>query len=273
MAKLGTVWERATEFVGERIRMLAPLALAAFVVPNVVSAWCQAQSAVAAPGMQLVLFLPVLLLSIVSMGGSLAVIALATGEGTLGGATRLAVRRLPAALLVSILMGIAAAILGVPVLLILAARGYDVMVMATGQGANVVVDPQTSSIVALYALVVVILLCVAVSRLILASAVVLREGVALASLRRSWRLTAGHGWRIFGTLLLFVVIAGIAQLAARTVFGSVFALLFGAGEGMTAAFLLTALVTSCVQAVAMLLLAAFQGKLYAERVDEMAGAA
>jgi hypothetical protein len=263
MAKMGTVWDQTTGFVGERFGPLVPIALATFVAPTVISACLQTLATTSGPAARLVLGALVLLLSLATIWGSLTVIALATGEGSVAASGRLAGRRLPAALLVSIVLGLAAALLVAPVPLILASRGYDVMAIAAGQAGNVVVDPQTSSIVALYVLALIPVLLAAFTRLILISPVVLREAVMFGAIRRSWALTRRHGWRIFGLLLLFALIGGIAQLAAQTVFGSVFTLLFGAGEGLTLALLLTTIVTACVQAVVMLLLAAFQGKLYA----------
>lgn len=273
MAKLGTVWERAAEFAGERAGALAPIVLAAFVVPNAASSCLGAIAPAAPPAVRLVLSAVMLLLSLVTLWGSLAVMALATGEPGVAPAARLATRRLGPALLVSVVLGVLGALLVAPVPGILVVRGYDVAAIAVAQAGNVVVDPQTSSMVALYVLVLLPVALFLFTRLILVSAVVLREPVALGAIRRSWVLTRRHGWRIVGTLLLFVIIAAVAQLAARTVFGSVFTLLLGAGEGLTTGFVLTAIVTACVQGVVMLLLAAFQGKLYAARIGESVPAA
>ncbi|MET3711027.1 hypothetical protein ABIC65_001729 [Sphingomonas trueperi] len=262
MAKMSIVWDRTTAFVGAHLGTLVPLALAAFVAPGVINSCVSAAATTANPGVRLAVGTLVVLLSIVSFWGSLIVIALATGSGSLADAGRLAARRLPASLLVSIGIGIAAAVAMLPVPLILATRGYDLMAIAAGQGANIVVDPQTSSMVALWALVLVVAGLFLFTRLLLVSTVVLREGVLFRAIGRSWALTRGHGWRILGLLLLFLLLGGVAQLAAKAVFGSVFALLLGNAPGLTPAMLLTTIVAAIVQAVVMLLLAAFQGKLY-----------
>jgi hypothetical protein len=204
----------------------------------------------------------VVLVAIVSFWGSLTVIALATGGGGLADAGRLAARRLPAALLVSIGIGLAAAVAMLPLPLILATRGYDVLAIAARQGATLVIDARTSSMVALWVLVLIVAFFFLFTRLLLVSTLVLREGMLFGAIGRSWALTRGHGWRIFGLLLLFTLIGAVAQLAANLVFGSVFALLFGNAPGLTTAMLLTTIVTASVQAVVMLLLAAFQGRLY-----------
>ncbi|SFJ20983.1 hypothetical protein SAMN03159338_1078 [Sphingomonas sp. NFR04] len=262
MAKMGIVWERTTAFVGEHLGALVPVALLAFVVPSVLNSCVSAAAVTASPGVRLAVGVVVVLLSIVSFWGSLSVIALATGASGLAGAGQLAARRLPAALLVAIGIGVAAALAMLPVPLILATRGYDVLAIAAGQGATMTIDPQTSSMVALWVLVLILAFFFLFTRLLLVSTVVLREGLLFGAIRRSWALTRGHGWRILGLLLLFTLIGGVAQLAAKLVFGSVFALLFGNAPGLTTAMLLTTIVTASVQAVVMLLLAAFQGKLY-----------
>ncbi|WP_126002725.1 hypothetical protein [Sphingomonas sp. ABOLE] len=262
MAKMGIVWDRTTAFVGERLGALAPITLATLVAPAVASSCLSVAFAMASPGTRMGVGVLAVLLSLVSFWGTLVVMALATGDESLAAAGRAAARRLPATLLVSLALGLAFVALAVPLGLILVARGYDVTAMAAGQGGSVVVDPQTSAMVALWMLVLVAVCLFAFARLVLVSAVVLRERVAFAAIRRSWALTRGHGWRIFGMLLLFLLIATIAQLAAQAVFGSVFALLLGNAPGLTAALVLTTIVTACVQGAAMLLLAAFQGKLY-----------
>lgn len=263
MAKMGIVWDRTVAFAGERLGVLLPIALAAFVVPGVAGNCAQALALTAGSGARWGLGALVLLLSLPSIWGSLAVIALATGEERLAGAGRLALRRLPAAILVSIVLGLAAALAMLPVAVILAAGGYDLAAIAAGRAGAVVVDPRTSSLVALYVLLLLPVALFAFTRLILVSPVVLREDALFGAIRRSWVLTRKHGWRIFGMLLLFGMIGGIAQLAAQAVFGSVFTLLAGGGQGVTTAFVLTTIATSCVQAVVMVLLAAFQGRLYA----------
>lgn len=273
MAKMGNVWDRTTAFAGERVGALAVLALAGFVVPGAIGTCLQVIAAATAPPGQLALMVPVLVLSLASIWGSLAVIELAIAERSAGEAARMALRRLLPALLVSVVLGLLGALLFVPLPLLLVARGYDLAAIAAGQAANALIDRQTSAIALLYMLVLVPVLLLAFTRLVLVSAVVLREGMLFGAVPRSWTLTRRHGWRIFGILLLFGVIGGIAQLAAQAVFGSVFALLFGTGPGLTGALIATAIVTASVQAAVMVLLAAFQGKLYAAlAVDPMVAA-
>lgn len=281
MAKLGTVWERAAEFAGERIGALSPIALGAIALPTVLSSGLPVLALAGGPGMQVAAMALALLLSIVSMWGSLAVTAWAIDPESRAAAAGLARRRLLAVLLVSIGVGAVAALFFLPIPIFLGFRGYDVAQVFAGGTAQVAInarptiDPQSSGLIGLYMLVLFPLMATIFVRLVLLGPVVLREARLFGAVRRSWVLTRGHGWRLFGTLLLFFVIAGIAQLAAQTVFGSVFALLFGAGPAgtLTLALGLTLLVQAIVQTVIVVLLAAFQGKLYVALAAEAAPAA
>lgn len=263
MAKLGTVWERATEFAGDRLGLLAPLVLGAIVLPAAASAGLQLFAVTAPPAIRAAAMALVLLLSVPTLWASLTITAFAIEPESFAAARSRASRRLLPVLGVSIVLGAALALSMLPVPVLLAARGYGVAQLLGGSATQITVDAQTASMVALYVLVLIPVVITLLVRLILVTPVVLREPMLLGAVRRSWVLTRRHGWRTFGTLLLFFVIAGVAQLAVQTVFGSVFVLLFGAGTGITLAAGLTVLVQALLQAVIVVLLAAFQGKLYA----------
>lgn len=278
MAKLGTVWERAAEFAGERIGGLAPIALGTIALPTVLSGGLPLLMLAGGPGLHVAAMVVTLLLSLVSLWGSLVVTAWAIDPESRAAAAALARRRLLAVLLVSIGVGAVAALVFLPIPIFLGFRGYDLAQIFVGGPAQVTIgtrptiDPQSSGTIGLYLLLLVPIMATAFVRLILLGPVVLREGLLFGAVRRSWVLTRRHGWRLFGTLLLFFVIASIAQLAAQTVFGSVFALLLGVGPAgtLTLAFGLTLLVQAIVQTVIVVLLAAFQGKLYAALSAEAA---
>ena len=50
-------------------------------------------------------------------------------------------------------------------------------------------------------------------------AVVLERLPATDAMRRSWELVRGHGWPVFGVILITMIIAGIAQSIALALFG------------------------------------------------------
>ncbi|KTF68483.1 hypothetical protein ACNFJ7_08750 [Sphingomonas sp. HT-1] len=260
MAKMGAVWDRTAEFLGDRAGALVPLALFALAVPAGISANLSALAGTGgvARGVALVVQL---LLWLVSMWGSLAVTALAIGAGGVSEAGQVARRRLLATLIVALTLGIAAAVLGMPMVVMLVAAGYDLN--AIGQpNASMQVDPATAMRVGAYSLLWLVIILVLFVRLVVVNPVLLREGGLFGSLGRSWQLTRRHTFRIVGVLILLLVVASVCQLAAQAVFGSVLALVLGGGSGISLATVLTSLVVAAVQSVFMVVFAAFQGKLY-----------
>lgn len=262
MAKMSAVWDRTGEFLSEKTGTLTPLALIAFFVPASISTNLDVIGAGAAMPTRLLLMGISLLLSVLSFWGSLTVMQVVLAGGPVGAAAGVAGRRLPAALLVSLVLGAGLALLFVPVTILLALRGFDLRTIAAN-GAQMSVDAQTAAILGLYLVVVLLILLFLFARLSVVSAVVLHERRLLGAIGRSWRLTRGNNWRILGVLLLLGIVAAIAQLAARTVFGTVFQLVVGGSDGgVPLATVLTGIVVAAVQSVFLLVLAAFQGNLY-----------
>jgi hypothetical protein len=258
MVKMGTVWDRTAEFLGDNVGLLLPVALLAFFAPASIGTNLEAVMAGASSSVALALAAVQILLALVSLWGSLVVIAFATGAPRAEAAGHLARRRLLPAALVTLVLGVAMAALLVPVPIVLAMAGYDLT-----RGGPVAIEPGVRMLIALYALVLLAVVLWAGARLAVVSAVVLREATLLGAISRTWRLTRGHALRILGVLILFVVVAAVSRLAAATVFGSVFALVAGSdGDGFSLAGVLTSIVTAAVQAAFMVLMAAFQGKLY-----------
>jgi hypothetical protein len=90
-------------------------------------------------------------------------------------------------------------------------------------------DPQaatpTSALASMAILIVLIFVSV---RLIISSSVASAEKAGpIEILRRSWQLTSGNWWRLFGFLAVFLVIALVSLGAAGMLFGSIGVLLFG----------------------------------------------
>ncbi|MHA6719920.1 hypothetical protein ACX40Y_10785 [Sphingomonas sp. RS6] len=259
--KMGTVWDRTAEFLGDNAGLLLPVALLAFFAPASIGTNLETVMAGASGGVRLALGIAQILLALVTLWGSLAVIALSTGASRAETAGHLARLRLLPATLVTLVLGVAMAVLAIPVPIFLAYSGVDLAQMSNGMPVSL--DRSVGITVAIYSLGVLAVLLWAAARLAVVNAVVLREGAMLGAIPRAWRLTRGYALRILGVLILFVVVAAVSRLAASTVFGSVFALVVGNdGDGLSLAGVLTSIVTAAVQAAFMVLMAAFQGKLY-----------
>ena len=84
----------------------------------------------------------------------------------------------------------------------------------------------------------------------------------LAILRRSWDMTAGNWWRLFGFLIVFLIGAGILILATYSIFGLLARTLFGELEPFTVGSLLVSLAAEIVQAGAYVVLMVMLARLY-----------
>jgi hypothetical protein len=89
----------------------------------------------------------------------------------------------------------------------------------------------------------------------------------IAILRRSWTLTAGHWWPLFGFLLVFVIGAGVLLLAVGAAIGSVVVLLMGPIHPLSASALIIALVQSLVSAAVTTLFAVMLTRIYLQLTD------
>ena len=269
MVKMGTVWDRTAEFMGDHLGAILPIALLAFFVPAAIEGNFEAAMAGASTSFALTLRLIQVAFGILSMWGSLAIIAMAldmSGEGSAGG---IAGRRLPQALLVAIVCIAVVVAAALPIPFALGASGVDMMAIA--EGRNVDLGTGVAGFVALYVLVLLCVMLWVAARLIVTWPVVVREALGLGALRRSWRLTRGTTWRVIGVILLFALVSWVSMLAASTVFGTIFALVAGGtGEGVSLAGVLTAIVVAAVQTVLNILVAVFTAKLYQALAAEVA---
>ena len=203
-----------------------------------------------------------LALSILSVWGQLAVIALAL-EPMAGraAATRTATARLLPVLGNAILVFVAAMVLLAPIPLVLVANGFDLTAAMAGVQQEM---PQGTPMlfISLYTLVVLIALLWFGARLALLYAVVVGERPGMRAIPRAFTLTARLVWRIIGILLLFLLVSWVATLAAKTVFGSILRLVAGGDGPVSVASVLTSIIVGAVTTGFVVLAAAFSAKLY-----------
>jgi hypothetical protein len=101
--------------------------------------------------------------------------------------------------------------------------------------------------------------------LAMAAAVAGAEAVGpIEIVRRSWALSTGHFWRLFGFLLLFLVGAMIAVLAVESVAALVARLLLGPVEPLSVAALLVSLVSAIANAVVVTVLTVMLARIYVQ---------
>ncbi|WP_156404718.1 hypothetical protein [Sphingomonas sp. Root241] len=257
---MSIVWDRTAEFLSDNIAAVLPIALLTFFVPASIQGNFAAAMTGAGEGLKIVLYVLQLVFALVSLWGSLAITAMALDIATERSAANIATRRLVPALIVSIVMVVVASALVLPVPGILAFNGYDMAAMARNEDVNM--STGVAGFIVLYLLALVFVIVWLIARLIVATPVVVRESRVLSALGESWRLTRGSALRIVGVIILFAIVSWVAALAAKTVFGSIFALVAGNGDGVTLSSVMTSIVVAAVQSAFMVIPPVFTAKLY-----------
>lgn len=270
MVSMGTVWDRTAEFLSDNLGTVLPIALGAMFVPAAVKGSLAGLQQGAAPGLAFGLVVGTLLLAIVSFWGQLAITALALDPAIGRKAVHEATQRLPAALLVTLVLFAGLFLFALPLGFILGLSGVDIGSFAAG--GTPPIPPAASLSVLLYILALLPLILWLFARLVVLVPVVVGEKAVFGAIPRSWSLTRGSALRIIGVLILYAVVAMVAYLAATTAFGAVITLIAGRGEdGLSLATVLTVIVGGAVSTAFTVLGTAFTAKLYlALRADKEA---
>jgi hypothetical protein len=261
MVSMGNVWDRTAEFLSDNLGTILPIALVAIFVPAAISGNLSELQQGAAPGLTAGLGLASLVLAVITFWGQLAITTLALDPAQGRGVARVATRRLPAALLVTIVLLLAMLALSIPFGIIMAVSGVDMSGAATG--AMPQVPPAAALWVILYLLILLPVLLWLAARLAVVLPAIVGDRLALGAIARSWRLTRGVALKIVGVLILYAIVATVAYLAATTAFGAIITLIAGRGEdGLSLATVLTVIVGGAVSTAFTVLGTAFAAKLY-----------
>ena len=246
---ISRAWDETKAVLKSDGGLLAAVALALFVLPGVLVALVTPAAAagqVPPVGYWSVLSIVALLISLI---GQLAVVRLALGPRvSVGEAIAHGARRAPSYIGAAVLWFL-------PFLLIvgalLAPYGTD---LQAAPGA-VLVGILALSVIGIFVAV----------RLILASSVASAERIGpVGILKRSWALSRGNWWRLFGTLMLFVILFLIVSAAVGAVLGSVIVLVFGPAEPFSVTTLIIALITQLVSAALTTILMVLLARVYAQ---------
>lgn len=250
---IGKAWEEAVAFVAREAALLFPVALLFVALPGLIlqemtppelQAWFAAPKPDTIPAMPLGFGLAMLLTIILIWFGSLALFALALRPGiSVGEALRLSFARLP------VLIGTALVVVGA------VAAIFTVAVLA-GVVLSLISKQLAAAIGLLLGFGAIGLVFFASIRLVLLNPVVIdgRAGV-MESLRHAWALTRGHFGRLFGFLVVVMLLSTIAGSAAQVIVGLVGGLIAGADGARIAGGIAGAAVSSIVQVYMLVMLA------------------
>ncbi len=251
---ISQAWEESRARIAADGRLIAIVAAALIVLPGIVNGVVYPATEGAqglGPGL---LFLITSLLALI---GQLAIIRLAIGPAvSVGEAIGHGARRMPIYLVAGLLLVIAFFLAVIPFVVVAYAAGIPLTARDEAAVAQ-------SPVALVLTLVYLALVCFVAVRMLMSSPVASEEAAGpVAILKRSWDLTAGHWWRLFGFILMFLIGAGIAIAAINWATAFVVAVLFGPVESMSVSALLVAAADSVVNAVVTATMAVILARIY-----------
>lgn len=231
---ISVAWEETKGLLARDGRLFASVALALIVLPAVIAGVVdpRAPGEVDAPRW---FDLIVLVISLISIAGQLALIRLALGPSvTVAGAVSHGLSRMLPYLVALVILGLGAIILSIPFGMAAIAMGLDVE-----QGTI----ESVSGPVALLLLAMLVLFLFVAARFLITMPVASAERAGpFEILKRSWTLSDGHWLKLFLFLLVALITAVIILVTVSMVAGSLILILFGSAEPMSVGALIGAIV-------------------------------
>lgn len=254
---IGKAWDEAKSALQTNRKLIVPVALGMVLLPAVVASMIEPQVPAGQQPPPGPWMLAALALIIVMIVGEIAIVLLVNGwRGSVGQAIAEAGRRTPTLIL-------AALAFLVPIVLL-----FSVILAISAIGSIESGQFDWSSLSGtgwLLLFLGVLVLLYASVRLLPLLAVVACESVgAIAALKRSFTLSAGHFWRLLGFLLLLMVAFFIVALTVGAVVGGLVTLAFGQPEPWSISLVLIALAGGLVQAGFVMVYTAMLARIYAQ---------
>lgn len=249
MAKLSVsrAWDETKDVLKSDGRLIAAVALAMVVLPGTINDMVMPPAPpgeIPEPGAWMIVAAITIVIGII---GQLAIIRLASGS-------RLSVGE-------SIRHGAGRALAYIAATLIWLAPFLIVMVLLVPKVAPAQPDPMA----ALAFILLVCLMLFLFVRLLMSAPVASNETVGpVQILQRSWALTRGNWWRLFGFLMILLLMVFVLMIAIGAVVGTLVGLIFGTPEPMTVGALLISLVTQLATAVVSVVFLVMLARFYAQ---------
>ena len=243
-------WTETRALLSREGRLLLPVALAFFALP---AALLTALTPAAPPGqlppagLWTLLIGPVLVLGVI---GSLALSLLALRPGlSVGEGLTEAARRAPA-------------LLGAAFLLLLL---FFIALLPLAVVAALVFPAPNAANVGAFSLVIVIpIMILSVRFMLLNPAGAVERLGPVKLLRRSWALTRGHTWRLFGFVLLVSLAYGLLLFAVSAVISILLTLAGASTDPNSAGGALLLLVSAFLNSLLLMLVAVAAARIYAQ---------
>lgn len=262
MVKMGDVWDRTAEFLGDHLGRILPIALLAIVLPNAVTGALQPLQATSGLGLRSLIAILSIGFAVLQLWAQLAITGLVIDPASRGRASQGATARVLPAVCLYLLVVAILLVLALPIGVMMVVGGVDVAALLMGKPNPVAISPAIGGGIAIYSIVLAIAVLFIGARLIPLLPVVAFEKRGFGAIGRSFALTRGLTWKLVGVIILYAVVTIVATLAAQTVFGSLLALIAGGPGPVTLASAVTALIVATVAAGFTVLATVFVAKLY-----------
>ena len=253
---ISAAWEETKSVLERDGRLFASVALALIILPAAIMGVLdprvdQGQQAPAWFNLM------ILVISLISLAGQLALIRLALGPSvTVGGAISHGFRRLPIYVLALILLTIGVVLVTIPFVMGAVAMGMNLQTGTEAQITGPFLGILLIYLLAIFALMTRFLLAMPVASL--------ERAGPLDLLKRSWTLTAGQWAKLFGFLIVALLGAALVILSVALVVGSLTALLFDSSGPMTLAALIQGIAQAVVTGIFSVLFTLMLARIYVQ---------
>ncbi len=263
---ISKAWDETKVRIAADGRLMAIVAAALIVFPGlIVEVISPASLRTDSTGLDTIL---VLVSSLLALIGQLSIIRLAMAPSvSVGEAIGHGARRMPIYLVAAILLTLGFIVALIPFVAVAYAAGVPF------DRANEAAFLQSPVAMVLSLVYLALLIFVAI-RMLMSSPVASEESAGpVRILRRSWDLTRGYWWRLFGFMVMFIIGALILVAAVNFGVSAVSVILFGAVEPMSLSALLIGLTNSIISGMVTVILAVMLARIYLQLTGrEAAGA-
>ncbi|WP_343346633.1 glycerophosphoryl diester phosphodiesterase membrane domain-containing protein [Sphingomicrobium sp. XHP0239] len=257
---ISKAWDDARPIIARDGRLMFIIALATVVLPQAILTLVAPDSGETVDGAEGSSFLLLglnLLLALVNVVGSIAIatLALTKGASVADGLMR-GLRRLLPTIGASFVL-----------LIVVMAIVFGLMLIGFAGSLPDLSDPEAMpevSALGVFAVLAIlpILLFVGVRFMMMTPVIAAENEGIFGILRRTWRLTSGHFWRLLGFLILFGIGAIVFILGTTLVGGLLVKLLLGDPDPLTPAALVMGLISGLAAAVITIVYSTILARLY-----------
>lgn len=250
---ISRAWDESKAIIEKDGRLIGAVALALVALPALISGLVAPKGLFeqSVPGWALGVGL---LASIIGVAGQLAIVRLAIGPSTtVGDAISHGLRRMPIYVVAAVILFCGLFLLAIPLVVVLIATGVPM------DEASLRASPIFGLLALLYLAVAIFF---GVRMLMMSPAASAEPLGPVRIIGRSWQLTRGHWWRLFGFLAAFMVGAVVILMAVGAVVGILVKATLGAVEPLSASAAVMALAQGVVNAGVTGLLAVMLARIY-----------